>query len=29
MPARYADPNESELIYTSTFDTTSLDIEIP
>lgn len=29
VPAKYADPNKSELIYTITSDSTSLDIEIP
>jgi hypothetical protein len=29
VPAKYADPNKSELIYTITSDMTSLDIEIP
>ncbi len=29
VPAKYADPNTSALVYTITSDTTSLDIEIP
>jgi hypothetical protein len=29
VPAQYADPNKSQLIYTITGDTTSLDLEIP
>lgn len=29
LPARYADPNKSELVYTITPGTTSLDIAIP
>jgi hypothetical protein len=29
VPAKYADPNKSELIYTITSDMNSLDIEIP